>query len=175
MTQQAVQPYQEPQVPQEEDEWKVGADYVMQQIETGEVPMYIRKLYDLDLPPDEKESLLSIYLGVFPRKLDLYINEVVEVQGVAILPHGDFKGKDGTYKKGYYKTYILTTMEDDKGNPVVLASSGGGLTLHMAYAMEQRGWYIWDKPVRYKITRGDDGSHRMRNLDKPKLLKTTKK
>lgn len=180
-----VQPYHQTPDDFERDEQGnelvlVGTDAVMQEIESGILPLYIQKLDALEIPVEEKEPLLSLYKGVTPRSLKGYSNRTMEIQGAMLDWHPAYKGKPDSkgvseIKPGYYKLLLLTTQEDENGNLVVLSSSSSGLIMHMAAAMKMYGWYIWDKPVRYNITIGENGSHHMVNVDRPSKIKRTKK
>jgi hypothetical protein len=153
----------------------VGTDAIMQSLEVGELPLFMRKLDELDIDPEERESLLSCYTGGTIRTMKDYVGEIVEVQGAAILYHGPFMGKDGLPHDGYYYNVLLLSQEDERGNPIVIRSSSASLMLHLAYALRLRGWFLWEKPVQYKITLGPDGSHRINNIERPKALKRGKK
>lgn len=159
----------------EGDELVIGTDAVIESLEAGYNPLFIRKLDELEIvPEEEKESLLSLYTGGAIRKLDSYFNTVVEIQGAAILYHGPYKGKDGFNHPGYYFTTFLTTSENEHGELIVLRSSSAGLMLHMAYALNKYGWFLWKEPIKYKIHRGDDGSHRLTNMSRPKAVRVRK-
>lgn len=164
----------------------VGTDAVIEAMENGQLPLYIRKLQELGVPEEEKEPILSLYIGGAFRSFDYYVNNVVEIQGAAILYHGPYMSrpvKDSTGKviaesqpqPGYYFTAFLTTQEDEKGNLIVLRSSGAFLMLHAAYMVNQRGWFLWEKPIKYRVTRGENGDHRLQNTEKPKGLKVAKR
>lgn len=153
----------------------IGTDAVIDAMEEGKLPLYIRKLQELEIPEEEKEPLLSLYTGGAIRSIDYYVNTQVEIQGAAILYHGPYKGKDGYNHNGYYFNAFLTTQQDENGNFIVLRSSSASLMLHAAYMLNQRGWFLWQKPVVYRVTRGDDGSHRLQNTEKPKGLKVAKR
>jgi hypothetical protein len=97
------------------------------------------------------------------------------VQGVMLNWHPPYTGKDGQMKCGYFYTLILTTQPDEDGNPIVIRSSSAGLMQHLLAAMQMRGWYIWQKPVKYRLTIGDDGSHHMKNIEPSSLITVSKK
>ncbi len=160
--------------PEEGDELIIGTDAVIESMRNGEIPLHIEQLMKLAIPEEEKEPILSVYLGTSYRKFDAYVNEVVEVQGAAILYHGPYKGKDQRNHAGYYYNALLTTLEDEKGNLIVIKSSSASLLQHLAFKLIKDGWYIWSKPTRYRLSKGEDGSHRMTNMERPKLL-TSKK
>lgn len=153
----------------------IGTDAVIEAMEDEKLPLYIRKLQELAIPEEEKEPLLSLYTGGAIRVFDQYVNDTVEIQGAAILYHGPYKGKDGFNHDGYYFSAFLTTIEDERGNLIVLRSSSASLMLHVAYMLNQRGWFLWKEPVKYRVARGDDGSHRLQNMDRPKGVKRAKK
>ncbi len=154
------------QEPEEGELLIVSRDMIIAEMEAGIVPLYIRKMQELQIPEEEKEPLLSLYTGQAPRKLDDYYNTTVEIIGGAILYHGPYQGKDGLPHKGYFFLALLTTERDNKGNLVVLKTSSSGSMVHFAYALAQRGWFLWQEPVQYLVTRGEDGSHRFRNVSR---------
>ena len=152
-----------------------GTDAIIREYETGVLPLYMAKLYELDIPDEEKEPLLSVYKGAIARSFKGFANKEVEIQGAMLDWHPAYKGKDGETHGGYYKLLLLTTQADEDGNLIVISSSSSGLTTHMIAAMQMRGWYLWSQPVKYRLTLGEDGSHHMTNLDKPKKLVVRKK
>ena len=153
----------------------VGTDAVIEAMEQGQLPLYIRKLQELEIPEEEKEPLLSLYTGGVARSFDYYVNKEIEVQGAAILYHGPYTGMDKLNHNGYYFCAFLTTQQDENGNFIILRSSSASLMLHVAYMLNQRGWFLWNKPVVYRALRGENGSHLLQNTEKPKGLKTTKR
>ena len=169
-----VNPLTGEMIPQDEpvagEQLIVGTDAVIADMELGTLPLYMRKLQELPLPEEEKEPLLSLYTGVSYRSLNEYINLQIEVLGAAILYHGPYMGKDKLAHDGYYFTALLTSEQDNKGNLVVLRTSSAGTMLHMAYALNQKGWFLWEKPTTYTVTKGEDGSFRLKNMERPKAL-----
>lgn len=190
MTNKALQTVDQDGVVMEEDTSTdvlvVGTDAVVEAMEHGQLPLYIRKLQELDIPEEEKEPLLSLYTGGVIRSFDYYVNNTVEIQGAALLFHGPYMSRpvkdklglviaESRPQPGYYFSAFLTTYQDEKGNFIVLRSSSASLMLHVAYMLNQRGWFLWEKPIIYRVTRGDDGSHRLLNMEKPKGVKTSKR
>lgn len=144
-------------------------DSIAYAINTGELPVHLARLSMLpNIDAEEKEQLLSLYLGVEARNLNAYINKEVGIQGAIIHEHPPYHGKDGITHDSYYRVLMLTDLKDEDGLPIVLSTSSRVIGEHMLYAMQLRGWYKWNSTVRYKFTKDSKGAFRMLNVTKQK-------
>lgn len=144
-------------------------DSIAYAINTGELPVHLARLHQMkNIDEDEKEKILSYYLGVEARNLNAYINKIVNIQGCIIYEHPPFKAKDGSLKEGYYRVLMLTDSKDEDGNFIVLSTSSRVIGEHMLYAMQLRGWYLWKQAIPYKFTKDTGGAFRMLNVSKQK-------
>lgn len=129
---------------------------IMRAIMSGQVPFFMANL--INKYPDNLEQVeyeYSMFTGVVPLPFDDFINSEVTVLGCAFIPHDPFVGfDDGERHEGYVRAFILIDEKDDKGNNKVLVSSGVNVMPAMAMAMAAKGWYLWKKPTRYRISRG---------------------
>lgn len=145
------------------------------------LPMYLRELEKLPFTPDQKLQILSWYEGGTWKKFSEVINTEWEVAGAIIWYHPPFiskkeKDQNGnpTLQQGYEKILILTTKKDENERPIVIEASAGSLTMHMVSILRTKGWFLWQKPVKYRFFTGPNGSFRMFNIDSmPVTFNTT--
>lgn len=147
-----------------------------------DLPLHLQVLESLEVDNEVKESLENAYCGVEPQPLSNYIGEEVTILGAIIWESGPYLGKDGLMKPSYYQIRLLTDIPIEKKGEiigmVVLRSSSVTIAQHMFYAMRRRGWYLFDSPQRYRITKGQGGAHFMYNMshnNMDKLLGKVKK
>lgn len=157
-------------LPDEEEGEVALDDPIMRSLVSGKVPLHIQEL--INKHPDDPEAAemeYNLFAGVEPESFDAYINREVNILGATFLPHPPFLGKDGEHHDGYWKVYLLTDEKDRNGHNIVLAVSGVNVNQHMVMAIKARGWYLWEKPVRYLITKGSkSGAYFLRNVEKQK-------
>lgn len=139
-------------------------DSIAYTINSGELPVHLQELHKLNCDSEQKELLLSLYIGTEPKSLNTYINKTVNIQGAIIHYHPPFKAKDNSIKDGYYRVLLLTDIKDEDGCFVVLSTSSRVIGEHMLYAMMIRGWYIWEKSVPYRFSKDASGAFRMVNM-----------
>ena len=129
---------------------------VMKAIMSGRVPFFMANLiakHKDNLPMVEYEY--SLFTGVVPVTFDDYVNREINVLGCAFIPHDPFVGySDGERHEGYVRAFILIDEKDKDGNFKVLVNSGTNVMPSMAMAMAAKGWYLWKKPTKYRITQG---------------------
>ena len=137
----------------------------------GGLPEHIRQLYALALPEEEKLGLLSIYESGTKVPFKRRINTDVTITGAIIWYHPPFKGKDLQEHDGYYKIMFLTD-EWSEDMPVVLEASMGALTMHTLAMLRLNGWYLWEKPVTYRLRQDEKtNAFQMINLDRVNAMR----
>lgn len=141
-------------------------DSLSYSIRTGVLPIHLQMLELLPVDDDRKEELLSWYDGIEPRSFNSYINKEVSVQGSIIREYPAFHGKDGITHAGYFKVLLLLENKDEDGNFIVLSTSGRSVGEQMLFALKKKGWYIWDKPATYRITKASTGAFGMLRVPK---------
>lgn len=129
------------------------------------LPEYLIKLGELPISPEEKVEIDSLfdYGAKNARPFSKYINKVVTIIGACIhykppfqsyvSPEDVKRGIASEEKAGYNKIIYLLDEFDENGLPIFMAGSEG-LANHTRAMLTQKGWFLWDKPVRYFITRG---------------------
>lgn len=149
---------------------------IMKSILSGNLPDYMRVLVDKHIDdPEMADVEYSMFAGVDAVNLKDYLAKVgpfeVNVKGCAILPHDAYVGMDGEMHDGYWQTFILTDKKDqDTGKDMVFVSSSPSLARHVAFACHQRGWYLWSKPIKHRISASaKKGAHLMENLERPAI------
>lgn len=106
------------------------------------------------------------------------MNKEVVVRGAAIMHHGAFysqKEKDEKgqplLKAGYDYISFLTDMEDEAGLPKLLDAAYGSLANHTRGMLHKRGWFIWEKPVKYLLSIDPDtNAFRMIDVERVKSM-----
>lgn len=137
----------------------------------GKLPYHIQKLRDKHLSPDDEEFEMSLFTGGIPKPFDEYINKEITVLGAAIIPHGQYRAKsdpeDAPLRPGYLKFRFVISELDSNGNPIILETSGVEIFSHMTNALNAYGWFLWDRPRKYLITKGGkNGAYFMRNTER---------
>lgn len=166
LTQRGLQVY-EPQ----DNEIIATTDPTVASLLSGKTPYHIQRLKDKRLSADEEEYQMSLFTGGAPVPFDAYINKEVTILGAAVIPHPPYRAKgdpvDAPLRPGYLKMRFVIDKMDEDGNPVILETSGTEVFSHMVNAINSYGWYLWDHPRKYLITKGGkNGAFFMRNMEK---------
>lgn len=138
---------------------------------TGAIPEHLIQLEKLDIPDDEKLELLSLYEGANWQKFSKYTNAIVPILGAIVWYHPPFKSKPNQegiseVKAGYHKILFLTDNLDSDGIPIVISCSSSSLALHVLAMLRLKGWYVWEKPIRYKFLYDGPGTpYRLLNVE----------
>src|SRR5258708_2995032 len=142
-------------------------DPTIQMMLKGEIPLYFETLLEKHRDnPEEAEPEYSLFAGVDPKSFNDCINKEVNVLGCTVLPHPAYRSKkDGSIQPGYEKVYLLLDEKDSNGSHVVISTSGKYIFSYMTETMKYRGWYLWEKPARYRINKGSkSGAFFMQNV-----------
>lgn len=146
---------------------------IMSAIMAGQVPGFMKVLLDKHAEnPELAEAEYSMFAGVEAVSLKEQLSKTgpfeVNILGCAILPHDAYTGMDGEQHEGYWQSLILTDKIDpDTHKNVVFSSSSAGLAKHIAFANLANGWYLWKRPVKYRLSASSKkGAHLMENLDR---------
>ena len=110
--------------------------------------------------PEVAEFIANLYYGLDSILLkDLAGREIV-VLGMAIVEHGPYQGKDGNFHpEGFYQPLILAIDDSKKGNPpMLIRTSSVGVGMHIARIIRKRGWFLFESPRRYRVTRGSNNA-----------------
>lgn len=146
---------------------------IMAAIMSGKVPGFMQVLLDKHVSdPENAELEYSMFAGVEPISLKEQLGKTgpfeVNVLGCAILPHDAYTGMDGEQHEGYWQALIMTDkIDQDTKKNVVYSSSSPGLAKHVAFACLHNGWYMWKKPVKYRLSAtSKKGAHLMENIER---------
>lgn len=161
-------------------------DLVPLRAQENEVPMYLQVLSGLQVDSEEKLAQLSLFESGHPCKFDRYLNKEVEVLGAIVYWKPPYiaqkevkKGTEviarpGEEAPGYDQIRLLINDFDENDLPYVVCCSMGSLGNHLYAILSLNGWYLWDKPVKYRFWRDENTSgFRLTNLDRARSLKAS--
>lgn len=110
-------------------------------------------------------------MGQYSRRMDNFgdfSNQVLTVHGMCIW-EVDFipNTKENVDSKSYYHYFQVRILAvDSEGKIRLIKSSGKGLLRHVFFACQRYGWFLFEKPIRYRLTWAGTGKpHVMDNLD----------
>ena len=115
-----------------------------------------------------REMLADAYYGREPKNIKAFAGRTVKVYGMMLFEQpGGWKGKDQLWhQEGYFQVRMLIEDSETKGEPIVcVKSSGAGLARHVYHILNNRGWFLFDQPISYRVEIGEDNAHRILNVD----------
>jgi hypothetical protein len=135
-------------------------------IMNSELPEYLIQLAKLDKTPEEKVELDSLYTyaAVNARPFTKYVNKVVTIIGACVHYRPPFdsyvseedrrRGIESEKKAGYNQILYMLDEFDENEMPIFIKGSEA-LANHTRAMLVNNGWFEWEKPMRYFITRGE--------------------
>jgi hypothetical protein len=137
------------------------------------LPVHIKQLEATNFTDEQKEDLVSAYMGLIPLSFDDVLNRKVPVLGMIIYQHPGFNGMDGLYHpEGFYQVRFLVDLD---GEIKVVTSSAVGLAMNVSYIMKRRGWWLFEKPITYLFSKDAKKRHHIMNCVEPLSSKFLKK
>jgi hypothetical protein len=130
------------------------------------LPLHLQQLQALPYSNELKEQLVSAY-SAEAQKLNKFMNKEVEVLGMVVWEIPPYLGKPvnsgdpPVQKPGYFQVRILTSLEDMDGNWVVLRSSSVNIATSAFFVTQNRGAWLFDKPILFKFSESNGGAHQM--------------
>ena len=118
--------------------------------------------------PMDREMLADAYYGREPRNIKQFAGRTVKVYGMMLFEQpGGWKGKDQLWhQEGYFQVRMLIEDSETKGEPIVcVKSSGAGLARHVYHILNNRGWFLFEQPIQYRVEIGEDNAHRILNVE----------
>jgi len=113
---------------------------------------------------DEREEMANLYYGLEPQPFNRVAGQELDVLGLIIFESGPYRGKDGLYHpEGYYQVRIVVL--DRHEEPMIVKSGSKSLLPHGLHAANKYGWFLFEKPVKYRFSLGENNSHRMFNTE----------
>src|SRR6266568_2577680 len=115
-----------------------------------------------------REMLADAYYGREPKNIKAFAGRTVKVYGMMLFEQpGGWKGKDQLWhQEGYFQVRMLIEDSDTKGEPIVcVKSSGAGLARHVYHILNNRGWFLFEQPITYRVEIGEDNAHRILNVE----------
>jgi len=115
-----------------------------------------------------REMLADAYYGREPKNIKAFAGRTVKVYGMMLYEQpGGWKGKDQLWhQEGYFQVRMLIEDSDTKGEPIVcVKSSGAGLARHVYHILNNRGWFLFEQPITYRVEIGEDNAHRILNVE----------
>ncbi len=115
-----------------------------------------------------REMLANAYYGREPKSIKAFAGRTVKVYGMMLYEHpGGWKGKDHLWhQEGYFQVRMLIEDSDTKGEPIVcVKSSGAELARHVYHILNNRGWFLFEHPITYRVEIGEDNAHRVLNVE----------
>jgi hypothetical protein len=133
--------------------------------ETG-LPWHLQQLQGLSYSNELKEQLVSAY-SAEAQKLARYMNKEIECLGMVVWEVLPYMAKPiqvsdpPVQKPGYFQVRILTGLEDQDGNYVVLRSSSVNIAVTAFFVIQSRGAWLFDKPIFFRFGETNGGMHQM--------------
>lgn len=134
----------------------------MRDLNMTAVPIHEQILAERSM--DEREEMANLYYGLDPQPFNHIAGQELDVLGLIIFESGPYKGRDGLFHpEGYYQVRIIVL--DRHNEPIMIKSGSKSLLPHALHAANKYGWFLFQKPVRYRFSLGENGSHRMFNTE----------
>lgn len=114
-----------------------------------------------------QREMLADYYSREAVSIKKFAGKVIKIYGMILWEQpGGWKGKDQLWHhEGYFQVRMLVEDETLKDNPIVLVkSSGAGLGRHVYHILANRGWFLFDEPISYRVEIGEDNAHRIYNV-----------
>lgn len=131
----------------------------------SQFPLHLQQLMDLPYPSELKEQLKLAYSSE-AQKLDRYMNQDMECLGMVIWEVPPYmkhvpKGEPSVQMPGFFQLRILTSVEDQDHNWLVLRSSSVDITASAFFIMQDHGAWLFKKPITFRFFKGNGGAHHM--------------
>lgn len=145
---------------EEKTEWngETEADAIIEEEQGREIalradkplPRYLKELEKLSCSPQEKVEMLSLFEGGEVIKFTKFVGKTVSIIGCIIWTRPPMTDRStGEQKEGYDEIRFLLDEFTEDGIPKIMTGSLGLLN-HTFAMLSANGWYVWDKPVRYR-------------------------
>jgi hypothetical protein len=136
------------------------------------LPVHIYMLEEENFSIEEKDDLVSLYLGSEPLRFDQVNNMRLPVWGAIIYQHPGYNGMDKLFHpEGFYQLRLLVEL---KGELKVVASGSTTLAMVWAYKLQRRKWWYFDSPIEFEFSKDSKNRHHMMEVY-PTLSKRLKR
>ena len=139
------------------------------------LPRYLQELEKLPCSPEEKVEMLSLFEGGEVIPFTKFVNKVVTIIGCIVWTRPPYLDRTtGEEKEGYDQIRYMLDDFTEEGVPKIMSGSSG-LINHTQGMLAANGWYLWEKPVRYKCLWDGSGTpFRMINQDRVDKMRAAK-
>jgi len=133
-------------------------------IEESELPLHEQYLTGQSL--DVQEHLANLIYGADSIPLSEFVGKEVPIHGLFIYEQKQFYGKDQKWHPGYFQTRLLIADTSKKGEPIIVAhTSSKGVFMHAVHILKNRGWFLFEKPITYRVVVGKNNAQHIYNVE----------
>jgi len=127
----------------------------------SQLPVHIAMLERAEFTDEQKEALVSLYMGEL-LTFDDVVNRELTCLGMIVYQHPAFNGRDGQYHpEGYYQSRFLVELD---GSHKVVASGSAPLAIVVSYMLQRRGWWLFPEPLKFRFSKDKNKVHHVQNM-----------